>query len=171
MNRLGVIVKLKKKETYSFIKEVKKCSLAKKDAEALERLFILIEDQQIFPFFENIEKTKRNLSAMSEAEFIFQYPGLDISELFSLKQFEEWSQEIWGQIFQALDRCLTVAGLKEDQVELVCLTGGTAKVPFIQKEFERRFGRQRLQTQSHFHSVLSGLTEAAGFLINGQVIL
>jgi hypothetical chaperone protein len=55
------------------------------------------------------------------------------------------------------------AQLKPADVDLVCLTGGTAKVPFIQTEFEKRFGKEKLQTQSHFHSVLSGLTESAQF--------
>ncbi|WP_374033062.1 hypothetical protein [Bdellovibrio bacteriovorus] len=44
-------------------------------------------------------------------------------------------------------------------------------MPFIQKEFEKRFGLERLQTQSHFHSVLSGLTEAAGFVAQGTQVV
>ncbi|MGZ3748103.1 MAG: Hsp70 family protein, partial [Pseudobdellovibrionaceae bacterium] len=171
LNHPAHIVHLKEKETYEFIREVKKCSLTKKDAEAVERLFILIEDQQIFPFFENIEKTKRILSLDDSAEFLFNYPGLEINESFTNKQFTEWSCETRENIFQALDQCLKDANLTSDQVDLVCLTGGTAKVPFIQKEFEKRFGVERLQTQSHFHSVLSGLTEAAAFLAQGKVII
>ncbi|MGZ3772669.1 MAG: Hsp70 family protein [Pseudobdellovibrionaceae bacterium] len=167
LNHPAHIVHLKDKDTYEFIKEVKKCSLTKKDAEAVERLFVLIEDQQIFPFFENIEKTKRALSLNDSAEFLFDYPGLEITESFTNKQFIEWSAETRENIFQALDQCLNDANLTSDQVDLVCLTGGTAKVPFIQAEFEKRFGKERLQTQSHFHSVLSGLTEAAGFLAQG----
>lgn len=71
------------------------------------------------------------------------------------------------QIFEAMDRCLASAGMTTDQVDLVCLTGGTAKVPFIQKELENRFGKEKLQTQAHFHSVLGGLVEAAAFRANG----
>lgn len=171
LNHPAHIVHLKEKDTYEFIREVKKCSLTKKDADAVERLFILIEDQQIFPFFENIEKTKRTLSSAEDADFNFSYPGLELAEHFTSQQFVEWAQETREQIFRALDQCLRDAGLTADQVDLVCLTGGTAKVPFIQKEFEMRFGRERLQTQSHFHSVLSGLTEAAGFLAKGQQII
>lgn len=171
LNHPAHIVHLKEKETYEFIREVKKCSLTKKDAEAVERLFILIEDQQIFPFFENIEKTKRALSNVDETQFTFDYPGLEISECFSTSQFIEWAEENRQKIFSALDACLNSAGVAPDKVDLVCLTGGTAKVPFIQKEFENRFGLDRLQTQSHFHSVLSGLTESAGFWSQGQTIV
>jgi hypothetical chaperone protein len=52
--------------------------------------------------------------------------------------------------------------VSERAVDLVYLTGGTAQVPLIRGELERRFGAEKLQSQSHFHSVLSGLIEMAG---------
>jgi hypothetical chaperone protein len=159
LNHPAHIVHLREKETYEFIKEVRKCSLTTADAEALERLFLLIEDQQIFPFFEAIEKTKRNLSSKEQTDFEFDYPGLEIKENFTVKQFIEWSMVTKEKIFASLDSCLASANVKPEQVDLVCLTGGTGQVPFIRQEFEKRFGKERLQTQSHFHSVLSGLVE------------
>jgi hypothetical chaperone protein len=63
------------------------------------------------------------------------------------------------------------AQITPDQVDLVCLTGGTSKVPFIRAEFEKIFGADRLQTQAHFHSVLSGLTESARFWSEGQRVV
>ncbi|MFV8249077.1 Hsp70 family protein [Bdellovibrio bacteriovorus] len=171
LNHPAHIVHLKEKDTYEFIREVKKCSLTAKDAEAVERLFVLIEDQQIFPFFENIERTKRALSNSNETDFNFDYPGLEISEHFTSPQFIEWAKDTRENIFASLDQCLKDGNVTADQVDLVCLTGGTAKVPFIQKEFEKRFGLERLQTQSHFHSVLSGLTEAAGFVAQGTQVV
>lgn len=159
LNHPAHIVHLKEKETYEFIREVRKCSLTAKDGEALERLFLLIEDQQIFPFFEAIEKTKRNLSSKEQTDFEFDYPGLEIKESFTVQQFIEWSTNTKEKIFASLDSCLNSAGVTPEQVDLVCLTGGTGQVPFIRQEFEKRFGKERLQTQSHFHSVLSGLVE------------
>ena len=167
LNHPAHIVHLKEKDTYEFIREVKKCSLTAQDKEAIERLFVLIEDQQIFPFFESIEKTKRDLSGSAEADFNFDYPSLEITQRFSAQQFIDWAMQTKTQIFEAMDRCLSSAGMTTDQVDLVCLTGGTAKVPFIQKELENRFGKEKLQTQAHFHSVLGGLVEAAAFRANG----
>lgn len=167
LNHPAHIVHLKDKETYEFIREVRKCSLAPHDAAAVDRLFVLLEDQQIFPFFESIEKTKRALSNEAESSFAFDYPGLEITESFSVTQFLDWADGTKIKIFAALDDCLNSAGLSADQVGLVCLTGGTAKVPFIQSELQRRFGKEKLQTQAHFHSVLSGLTESARFWSEG----
>ncbi len=168
LNHPAHIVHLKEKDTYAFINEVRKCSLTKKDQDVIDRLFIMIEDQQIFPFFENIEAAKRTLSTNAESNFEFSYPGIDIHETFLSGQFEEWSTDTRSKIFEALDRCLSQAGLNAEQVDLVCLTGGTAKVPFIREELEKRFGKDKLQTQSHFHSVLSGLVESALFWEKGQ---
>lgn len=167
LNHPAHIVHLKEKETYEFIREVKKCSLTKLDEKAVERLFVLMEDQQVFPFFEHIEKTKRELSLKEDSIFSFDYPSLEIEEIFQQAQFEQWALESKEKIFASLDQCLSTAGLLNHQVDLVCLTGGTSKVPFIQNEFIKRFGSERMQTQSQFHSVLSGLTESAGFWSDG----
>lgn len=56
LNHPAHIVHLKEKDTYEFIREVKKCSLTLQDKEAIERLFVLIEDQQIFPFLKVLRK-------------------------------------------------------------------------------------------------------------------
>ncbi|WP_413291231.1 Hsp70 family protein [Bdellovibrio sp. HCB337] len=171
LNHPAHIVHLKEKDTYEFIREVKKSSITEKDKAAIERLFVLIEDQQIFPFFEHIEKTKRDLSENANSNFKFNYPGIEVYEGFSQTQFLEWSQNTREKIFEGLDRCLSSAGVTSEQVDLVCLTGGTAKVGFIREELEKRFGRERLQTQSHFHSVLSGLVESAKFWSEGLKVI
>jgi len=162
LNRPAHIVHLKEPSTYEFIREVRKGALGPNDKEAVDRLFLLIEDQQIFPFFEKIESTKRNLSAADTATFEFDYPGLEIRADFKRSEFEIWAQATSAGIFKALDECLRQAQISENQVDLVCLTGGSAQVPLIRGELVRRFGLEKLQTQSHFHSVLSGLIEMAG---------
>lgn len=161
LNKPAHIVHLKERDTYNFIKEVQKCALKEGDKEAIERLFVLIEDQQIFPFFEEIEKTKRGLSSSSTMKFEFDYPDLETQDIFSKTEFEEWSQNTKNEIFRALDRCMTQAKLTSQDVDLVFLTGGTAHVPFVRDEFVKRFGSEKLQAKAFFHSVLSGLVEAA----------
>ncbi len=161
LNKPSHIVHLRDRDTYHFIQEVRKCALRKEDQERIDRLFVLIEDQQIFPFFEEIERTKRQLSSQATAAFEFDYPSLETHEVFSQVEFENWAEKVRTPIFQALDRCLGQAGLKDEHVDLVFLTGGTAHVPFVRKTFEERFGVDKLQTGTFFHSVLSGLVEAA----------
>ncbi|HMN67152.1 MAG TPA: Hsp70 family protein [Bdellovibrionales bacterium] len=162
LNKPAHIVHLKEKDTYEFIRQVRLGTTNMRDREAIDRLFLLIQEQQAFSFFEHIEKTKRALSAAASAQFTFDYPGLEMQEPFSRLQFETWAEPMCAAVFKALDECLNQASLKISDVDLVCLTGGTAQVPMIRDEFRKRFGEEKLQTQSHFHSVLSGLIESAG---------
>jgi hypothetical chaperone protein len=161
LNKPSQIVHLKERDTYEFIKEVRKCALREEDKNAIDRLFVMIEDQQIFAFFEEIEKTKKKLSSAPTSSFKFDYPDLETNEVFSSAEFESWSVKVKTEIISALDRCLEQAGLKDSQIQHVFLTGGTAHVPFIQNEFVRRFGAEKLQTKNFFHSILSGLIESA----------
>lgn len=164
LNRPAHIVHLKEPATYDFIREIRKGALGPKDKEDVDRLFALIEDQQIFPFFERIERTKRDLSDSDHAKFEFEYPGIEVQADFRRDEFETWATSTTEDIFSALDKCLRQAGITDEKVDLVCLTGGSAQVPLIRNELLRRFGAEKLQTQSHFHSVLSGLIEMAGHL-------
>lgn len=161
LNKPSQIVHLKEKDTYEFIKEVQKCAMRPEDKRAIDRLFILLEDQQIFAFFEEIEKTKKNLSLKPTSSFKFDYPDLETTEAFSSLEFEEWSLKIKTEIVSALNRCLEQSGLQDSAIDHVFLTGGTAHVPFIQNEFIRRFGQDKMQTKNFFHSILSGLIESA----------
>ena len=169
LNQPSHIVHLKEKATYEFIREVRKGALSEKEKGLIDRLFILIEDQQIFAFFEQIEKTKRSLSTAEEHEFIFDYPDLETKSKFLRPEFETWAQSAKEKIFQALDSCLSQAQVAIGEIDHVYLTGGSSQVPLIRSEFEKRFGAGKLESQSHFHSVLSGLIECAGFASQGRL--
>ena len=161
LNRPSQIVHLKDRETYEFIKEVRKCALKTEDKDKIDRLFILVEDQQIFSFFEEIEKTKINLSGRDTSNFNFKYPDLETREVFSTVEFQNWAEKFKAGVFAALERCFEQAQIKHSQIDHVFLTGGTAHVPFIQQEFIKRFGSAKLQSKNFFHSILSGLIESA----------
>ena len=170
LNHPAHIVHLKDKETYEFVREVKKCALTPKDGAGVDRLFALIEDNQIFPFFESIEASKKELSKSDKSNFKFDYPDIEVYETFSAEQFTTWANDIKNNIILALDRSLQQAGLTEKDIDLVCLTGGTSKVPLIRAEFEKRFGIEKLQTQEEFHSVTAGLVEVASLWEKGQIV-
>jgi hypothetical chaperone protein len=160
LNKPAHIVHLKEKETYNFIKEVQKCALQTSDQEKLDRLFILIEDQQIFPFFEEIENVKKKLSSHESTKFQFNYPDLETFEDFKQNEMNAWAVNILTDIQSALDRALASAKLEYSDIDSVFLTGGTAYVPAIQKIFIDRFGSQKIESKNFFHSILSGLMES-----------
>jgi hypothetical chaperone protein len=161
LNKPSHIVHLKEKETYEFIREVQRCALKQEDKNNIDRLFVLIEDQQIFPFFETIESTKKALSSSKTAKFSFDYPEIETNDVFSSQEFETWAEDVKRNIFLALERCLKQAELSVGDIDHVFLTGGTAHVPFVQNEFKKLFGANKLESKNFFHSILSGLIESA----------
>lgn len=159
LNMPAWIAHLKERDSFAFIQELRKCALKPEDKKHIEQLLVLIEDQQIFPFFEAIEGAKRKLSSDKDAVFEFHYPGIDVKDDIARGQFEQWSKPVYDKIFEALDRTFAAAGVRYGEVDRICLTGGTAYVPAIREEFVRRFGVGKVQDQAAFHSVLSGLIE------------
>ena len=119
LNKPSQIVHLKERDTYEFIKEVRKCALKEEDKATIDRLFVLIEDQQIFPFFEEIEKTKKTLSTKPTSNFNFNYPDLETTEVFSSQEFLTWAANFKEQTFAALDRCFSQANLPYSQIDSV----------------------------------------------------
>ena len=65
-----------------------------------------------------------------------------------------------SEIFQVMDEMLLEAQIKPEDIDLICLTGGTAQAPLIRQALEKRFNQSKLQTTQAFHSVISGLTQA-----------
>lgn len=161
LNHPAHIVHLKEKETYEFIRNVRQCALTGKDRESVERLMALVEEQLIFSFFERIEATKRELSDAKDSRFLFDEPGVRVEETIARVDFHVWAETVREPIIAAMDRALDKAGLAPARIDLVCLTGGTAKVPLIRRSLEERFGAAKLQTADAFHSVQKGLVEAA----------
>ncbi|MDX2054579.1 MAG: Hsp70 family protein [Polyangiaceae bacterium] len=144
-----------------FLNNVKAWSLGEPDREKIDQLLCLAEDALGFQLFELIEAGKKTLSTMPEAHFSFDYPGIQIDEMLTRAGFEAGSARTVDAILGALDETLARGGVTAKDVDIVCLTGGTAKVPRIAEALEERFGHKRLRHLQGFHSVAFGLAEHA----------
>lgn len=152
---------LQKRDVLSFLRDIKAGSLSQKDQDAIDRLLCIAEDALGFQVFEAIEATKRTLSEKLEATFRFDYPGINLSERVSRDDFERVTEVSVSAIVNAMDRTLGEAGVRAEAIELVCLTGGTAKVPRIYDALRQRFSERRLHRLRGFHAVAEGLAQAA----------
>ena len=81
-------------------------------------------------------------------------------------RFETASARVSRSILERLDATLERAGITANDIDRVCSTGGTAKVPVIRHGLEARFGAEKLQALSSFHAVIQGLAERARVLLN-----
>lgn len=152
---------LRKRDTMEFFKNVQQWSIGGEDRERMDRLFTLINDQLGFSIFEEIEGTKRRLSETSETEFKFNYPELSLREKVKRTEFDHYISDKVDPIIAALDETVKKTQLRFEDIDVICCTGGTAKVPAIRERLIERFGASKLREHNIFHSVVQGLTERA----------
>lgn len=152
---------LRRRDTLEFFKNVREWSLGGDDRQKMDRLFCLLEDQLGFEVFEVIERCKRALSDAGQTEFRVDYPGIEIAMPLTRDEFDRFTQPPRDRIIEALDRTLAKAGVPASEIDLVCSTGGTAKVPAIHAAMVERFGSAKILEHRHFHSVVGGLGKRA----------
>jgi hypothetical chaperone protein len=152
---------LRAQDTMEFFKNVRQWSLGGEDKQKMDRLFTLLEDQLGFPLFEKIEAAKRALSVADSADFVFDYPGIDIKEAITRAQFEIYTAPTLEAITASLDETLKTAGVTPQSIDRVLCTGGTARVPWIRRSLESRFGREKLHDLDPFSGVARGLMARA----------
>ena len=106
-----------------------------------------------------VEATKRQLSDKPDATLSFHYGLISLEEKITRVNFEQWTAPLRQELIEALERVLAQApGVKPDTI---FLTGGTSKIPSVQKLFADRFGAERLRQGDAFTSVVAGLGRAA----------
>jgi hypothetical chaperone protein len=157
---------LGRRDVQSFLHDVRGWSLGAEDRRHIDQLLTLVEDTLGFVVFEAVEHTKKQLSSSSQAPFSFHVPGIEIEQQFSREGFEAGAQRELRAIVAALDATLEQAGVSAEQVDLVCLTGGTARVPRVRQALTERFGPDRLHSLSGLHAVVEGLAQHARWLLN-----
>ncbi len=156
---------LNSRESRDFLRRVKEWALSDHDRKYMNQLEGLLDNQLGFSVFESIEDIKRKLSTMPSESLIYNYPGIEIKEKITQKQFAEYTQSEIDTVFSALDQTLLRAGVTADQVSRICCTGGTAKVELVRKGLLKRFSPDRLDNFRNFTSIVEGLAE------RGQQIL
>jgi len=148
-------------DAMTFLRNVKNWSLGADDERVVEQLLTFVEDRLGFQVFEAIEQTKRALSEKPQAVFQYRYPTVEIDEPIAREAFEQSSARATEAIVRELDATLARAQLTAADVDVVCCTGGTARLPAVEAALAARFGTAKLTQFQHFHSVIRGLSEHA----------
>jgi hypothetical chaperone protein len=152
---------LQERDTLEFLKSVRTGSLSAEDEAKMDRLFALINDQFGFELFEEIERSKRALSDQATVKFAFHRPQIDIDEKLTRANFESYTEDTVRRILASLDDTIRAAQLTHADIDLICATGGTAKVAALRAGLEQRFGADKVQQHNQFHSVVEGLSLVA----------
>lgn len=152
---------LAQRDIMTFLRDIKSGSLGPDDKQHIEQLLCLVEDSLGFQIFETIEHTKRELSDHERTDFVFDYPGIDIKEPILRTEFETFSSPQVETILSSLDRTLSESGMTASDIDLVCCTGGTARVASLASGIQERFGPEKLVRLRSLHSVIQGLGQRA----------
>jgi hypothetical chaperone protein len=155
------ITLMKRGDVLEFVRNLRAWSLSGDDAACMDNLLCLIEDGLGFQLFEAIERAKRELSSAASTHITFAYPSLELEEPVSRGELESAIAGAVRAIFASLDETLARAGIASDQIDVVCLTGGTGRVPMIAERLARIFRRARIHRLSSLHAVVHGLAERA----------
>jgi hypothetical chaperone protein len=145
---------LKSKETMDVLASLRAMAV---EPERIENLINIIDGDLGFHLHQAVQKTKVELSEQETSVFSFQAPGVSISTRVTRKDFNTWIEEELQLITGCLDRLLSSANVKENEIDRVFMTGGSSFVPAVRQIFLRRFGANRLATGSEFTSVAKGL--------------
>lgn len=145
---------LRTPRTLRDIREIKRTS---ENPEALAGLLYIIEEELGFHLYQAVNQTKVALSNNICASFEFLFPPVEISCNISRSDFETWIDDDLQAIERTMLLALDNAGVKEDQISRVFMTGGTSLVPSVRRLFERRFGAERLIHGDEFSSIAAGL--------------
>ncbi len=148
---------LQSRDVQRFLKEVRSYAQSPHDRELVERFLAIAEDARGFSVFEAVERTKRALSGAETATFDFEYADIDIHQEVSRQRFERAIADAVDAIAECIDKTLDAANAPASTVDIVCLTGGTSRVPRVERLLTERFGAQRLRRLKGLHSVVTGL--------------
>ncbi|MFO0664055.1 MAG: Hsp70 family protein [Polyangiaceae bacterium] len=159
---------LRRPDVADFLRDVRNWSVGDEDAERLDALQTLVDDALGFQLFESIESAKRRLSDEKRTDVAFDYPTIHVREPVTRDDFEACSRGAMDSILQCLDATVAASGIAPSDVDLVCSTGGTARVPKLAQEIRRRFPKAEVRSFKGFHSVVLGLAQQARSVARGD---
>jgi hypothetical chaperone protein len=123
----------------------------------LRALLRLIRDELGYELYRTVSGVKADLSRAETAVLRFRHEDFAIEETISRSDFEDWIAPDIARIAATVDLALAEAGLGEDAIDRVFLTGGTSLVPAVRRVFTARFGAGRVTGGGEFVSVAEGL--------------
>ncbi len=124
----------------------------------VKNLQTLIEQNLGYVLFKQIEKVKIDLTKANNAVFEFNESEIAINEPISIQEFsEEIIEKDVEKIEQYLQEFLEKNQIKNEDIDVVFMTGGTSMVRSLKNMFIERFGDEKIKSGDNFHSVAMGL--------------
>lgn len=156
--RWQTILELSKTEHIAFIR---KARLNGNNPSAFAALECLARKNYGFPLFEQIEQTKRQLSATAEARLQMDAEEIHLDLPLTRRAFQGMIAAEIAQVQIGIEQVLQKAGVGPEAIEVVVTTGGSSLIPVFQNLLQRRFTGAEWVHSDTFGSVAAGLALAA----------
>ena len=127
----------------------------------IKALKSLVNNNLGFSLRNEAERLKIALSASPFDIFKFNAPDIQISEAYTRTRLENQIRQTLDEIDAGLDELMRKAGLRNDQVDVILRTGGSASIPLYIDLLETRFGADKVIAQDAFTSITAGLAIVA----------
>jgi hypothetical chaperone protein len=131
------------------------------DRPRLDRFVALVEDGLGFTLYDGVESAKRRLSDADETLLSIDEPSLAFEERASRAELDRLAANAVSGIVASLDSTLAAAGISGEDVEILCFTGGTSKMPLVAGALAERVPNAGVRRLRSFHSVVRGLATRA----------
>jgi hypothetical chaperone protein len=127
------------------------------DKKRFARLLTILEQERGHSLLVAAEEAKISLTetVSHAAQFDFLEQGMTIT--VDRKQFEDAIEKEVQKISMAARECLTKGGVREENIELVILTGGSTEIPLVQSAFKKLFPQAAVADENKLSSVGLGL--------------
>jgi hypothetical chaperone protein len=123
----------------------------------IENLENLIKDNYGYMLFQSIEKAKCGLSDSDMSRISLSNYDISINETITRTEFENYIADKVMKIDACVESVMKKAAISKEDIDAVFLTGGSSKIPRIQKVFEDKFDRAIIKQSDAFTSVAYGL--------------
>lgn len=125
--------------------------------EAVTRLQTLIGEDLSYLLFQEIEKAKIGLSSLEQMPIIFNESKINIDETIIRPEFEELIDDRLKRINDSVEEIIKSAGVSNQAIDAVFITGGSSLIPAVRDIFANKFGEEKIVSSDSFTSVASGL--------------
>jgi len=147
--------------TLRMLETIRSGLVDKSDRARLDRFVALVEDGLGFLLYEGVEAAKRRLSDALETPLVVDEPSLAFEATATSAGLQTSSERQVDAILDVMMRTIETAGLSPDDIEILCLTGGTSRMPLLASAIEKRVPRAATRRLKSFHSVVQGLARRA----------
>ncbi|KAJ4733998.1 Heat shock 70 kDa protein [Rhynchospora pubera] len=116
------------------------------------------------------ERAKRTLSisALETIEVSYLYDGIDFSTRISRARFEELNIDLFTRCMELVGKCLSIAKIDKEMVDVVVLVGGSTRIPKVQQLLHDFFEGKKLYKRINPDEVVASGAAIEAVNLNGQ---